>query len=204
MDDISDRLERLEEAYEDASQTLYDLYTDDRLRELEEKSVLSHLSASERYEREARNDANVIRRFQEESADIESEDELDELYEEARSELELDDTGIIGLPSIESIQENGPRRAAKYAAKRVFSAHVAVAVEVEYVIGNTLRRARSLEEEGDELEAELMEAAARDQLLFTDPETSEDRLEDIYDRRRSDDSIASDIIKSIGTTFPFY
>lgn len=192
----------------DVAGRAYDLYTDDRIREIEELSVLRHLSTSERYETMARHDADVLRVFEEESRDIYTVEELDALYDAAHDELEL--TGSTLLPDRDELEDNAPRTAAKFALRRALKlpAGAGVALDIEYEFANTLRRARRLEEEGEELEAELMRAAVEDKiprladipglnqipgvdklpdvdtLADIDPELSPDRLDDRYAERR--------------------
>lgn len=188
----------------DAADRAYDLYTDDRIRQAEEASVLSHLSTSERYEEIARSDADVLRTFEAEGRNVYTVEELDVLYDEAQEELELTGSPVLDLPDRETLEQNAPKTAAKFALRRALKlpAGAGVALDVEYEIGNTLRRARRLEEQGEELEAELMRAALADRLAvvdqlpfvdripfadkipFQDPELSTDRLDTRYAERR--------------------
>ncbi|MDY6777691.1 MAG: hypothetical protein SVU32_03435 [Candidatus Nanohaloarchaea archaeon] len=186
LDDWDDFREWLEERYDDAAERLEKTYLDDRIRRLEETSLLSELSTSERYEEQARNDAEVIKRFKEQREEAASVEELEALYGEAQNALELTGDSLLSLPSREDLERNAPRTIAKAAAKRVFSSTAGIALEVEYGIVNTLRRSRSLREDGDELEADLMEAAAYSRVPFKVAETSEDRLERLYKERRAE------------------
>lgn len=211
---VVDFEDRIRDAYEDASDvckdaagTVYDIYTDDRIRQLEEASVLSNLSPTERYETVARHDAGVLRAFEEERQNAYTTDTLDTMYDEAREELELTDEGpLIELPSREDLEQNAPRSGVKFVLRRALKvpASAGVALDLEYEVGNPLRRARSMEENGEELEAELMRAAVADrfavldsipfadripfadQVPFQDPELSTDRLDTLYAERRQE------------------